>query len=101
MPIMSYLAYPAEGRKEELLAALESIPQCEVRVAADQDLLVLVTDTGGTEEERALTDRLHGLESLALLALVAGFDDPDTEPGTDPRRNTAPPLPTDSHGGDQ
>ena len=77
MPVMSYLAYPVDGKKEELIASLEAMQRCEVQPAENHDLLVLVTDTEGKEEEEALQDQLKDIESLAFLALVAGYDDPE------------------------
>lgn len=77
MPIMSYLAYPRQGRKRELLLALESIAGCEVFPADEHDLLIVVTDTHGKEQEDRLQNRLHGIPSLDFLALVSGFSDPE------------------------
>ena len=77
MPIMSYLAYPAEGKKEELVEELGKIKGCSIRPAIDHDLVVVVTDTPGREQEKEVQERLQGIESLAFLALVAGYDDPE------------------------
>lgn len=81
MPIMSYLAYPVEGETDELFSALQAMPECEVHRSDNRDLLVLVTDTTGKEQEDRLQERLKNIDSLALLALVSGFSDPDNESG--------------------
>ena len=75
MPIMSYLVYPNEGRKEELAAALAAIPACEVRPADNAELLLLVTDTPDSIAQKALDEQLRGLDALSFLGLVAGYSD--------------------------
>ncbi len=77
MPIMSYLAYPMDGRRDELLEALRALPGCEVLPAENRDLVVLVTDTPDRAAEQALQERLQDLPSLQCLALVSGYAEPD------------------------
>ncbi len=79
MPIMSYLAYPVDGKKDELMRRLRQIKECSVHPADNRDLLVLVTDTNGREEETILQSELLNIDSLAFLALVAGYDDPEQQ----------------------
>lgn len=79
MPIKSYLAFPQPGKLAELANALKRTSGCEVTPAANQALLLLVTDTANAEEEKALERRLQAIESLLALTLVAGFQDPEEE----------------------
>ena len=54
MPVFSYLAYPAQGAKEELLKDLAALEYCEVMPAENEELLILVTDTPDEEKEKVL-----------------------------------------------
>ena len=73
MPVLSYLAFPAAGRKDDLVSELEAMPECEViESESDDDLLIVVTETDGEDAERKLEKRLDKLESLAMLTLVFG-----------------------------
>lgn len=81
MPIKSYLAYPATGRRDELAAALGRLRGCQVVPALNRDLLVLITDTPDEAAEAALEAALAALPGLHGLGLVAGLA--DTEPAGD------------------
>jgi len=76
MPIKSYLAHAITGKKEELMIALESLDQCEVVPAKNQDLLAVVTDTHNEKEEEILKKKIEAINSLKLLSLVSGFNTP-------------------------
>ncbi len=76
MPIISYLAHPQEGKKDELLKALSTMDQCEVIPAENKNLLIVVTDTETDEEQDDLKLRIEAVDSLKLLALVSGFNTP-------------------------
>jgi nitrate reductase NapAB chaperone NapD len=75
MPIKSYLAYSARGRRDALAAALRALPGCEVIPAVNRDLLVVVTDTPDEAAEESLQEALARVELLEGLALVAGTGD--------------------------
>ena len=75
MPIKSYLAYPAQGKRTELERALNKMPGCDVINAQNRDLLILVTETADKKSEEALETRLEALPELQWLALVAGYQD--------------------------
>ena len=77
MPIKSYLAYPAQGRRDALARALGALEGCDALPASTHDVVVLVTDTPDDDAERVLQTRLEGLRELQCLTLVAGLDDPD------------------------
>lgn len=83
MPICSYLILPVEGAVETLTDHLAALPGCEVLRAENRDLLILVTDTSGPEEDDALHDLLAQRESIQALLLTFGELDPQA-PG-DPR----------------
>jgi nitrate reductase NapAB chaperone NapD len=75
MPVMSYLAYPVQGRHHELVDTLSTVPGCHVLPADNRELLVLVTDTPNDHAERALQEHLQSVASLACLTLVFGHGD--------------------------
>jgi len=77
VPIKSYLAYSATGRRDALARVLAALGGCEVIPASNRDVLVLVTDTPHEEAERALQAALEALPDLQGLTLVAGLDDPE------------------------
>ena len=72
MPVFSYLAYPAQGAKEELLKDLAALEYCEVMPAENEELLILVTDTPDEEKEKVLQKKLEGLKSLKSLGMTFG-----------------------------
>ncbi len=76
MPIKSYLVYPHEGRKSELIRALSQIIECDVMPAQNEELLILVTETDNKDEEELLKEKLEAIESLKLLSMVSGFNTP-------------------------
>ena len=75
MPIMSFLAYPMDGQKEALRQALEALDGCDTVPAANQDVLVLVTDTADREADEALRARIREIPALQCLTLVAAYSD--------------------------
>lgn len=72
MPVLSYLAWPATGRKQALTSTLAQMPECEVIESDNDDLLIVVTHTEGEDAERKLEKRLDSIDSLAMLTLVFG-----------------------------
>ena len=75
MPVKSYLVHPAEGKKDEVLAALTREKGCEIIPAENRDIVVLVTDTTSKQEEKALEEKLAQLPHIHNMVLVAGFAD--------------------------
>lgn len=75
MPIISYLAYPAPGKRNVLALALSAIPRCETIAATNMDVLVLVTETSDEEAERRLQEQLSRISSLHVLVMVSAFAD--------------------------
>ena len=75
MPIMSYLAYPAEDKKRQLASVLNGLPGCEAVAATNEDVMILVTDTKDEREEEELQTKLAGIPHLVGLALVSAHSD--------------------------
>ena len=75
MPVFSYLAYPKDGAKNELLKDLSSIDHCEAMPAENENILILVTDTPDEKSEKALQKELNGLISLGSLSMTFGHTD--------------------------
>lgn len=75
MPVFGYLAYPAPGKKEELLKELMALDYCEAIAAENEEILILVTDTPDEQKENALQDKLKALKLLKSLAMTFGSTD--------------------------
>jgi nitrate reductase NapAB chaperone NapD len=75
MPIFSYLAYPVQGQKEKLAAALADLKHCSVLAADRKEVLILVTDTPDDDAEKVLQDRLKALDALQSLSMTFGHRD--------------------------
>ena len=76
MPIKSYLAHPIDGKKENLINALNALGSCEVHPSENEELLILITDTQTVEEDIILKESIDALDSLKMLSLVSGFNTP-------------------------
>ncbi len=75
MPVFSYLAYPVPGAKKALLNELAALDYCEVTLADNQELLILVTDTPDENREQELQKKLKKLKSLESLGMTFGHTD--------------------------
>jgi nitrate reductase NapAB chaperone NapD len=75
MPVFSYLAYPIQGAKEQLLNDLAALDYCEVTPAENKEVLILVTDTPDEETEEKLQKKLKALKSLESLGMTFGHTD--------------------------
>jgi nitrate reductase NapAB chaperone NapD len=75
MPIFSYLAYPVQGAKEQLLNDLSALDFCEVTPAENEEVMVLVTDTPDEETEKKLQEKLKDIKSLESLGMTFGHTD--------------------------
>ncbi|WP_196890806.1 hypothetical protein [Aureivirga marina] len=74
MPIKSYIAYPAEGKRQELINTLKKFEECEVIPSENHDIVIVITETNSKEEEKVFEARLKEVNSLMMLSMVAGFD---------------------------
>lgn len=81
MPICSYLVLPEAGAVERVADALGRMPECEVVPALNRDVLLLVTETSGLEEEETLRRRVESMDGVEALVLTFGEIDPDSEVG--------------------
>lgn len=72
MPIMSYLAYPLEGRMDPLIQELQAIPGCDVIASENAPVAILVTETETAKQEEELQELLQNTRSLQCLAMVFG-----------------------------
>ncbi len=75
MPIFSYLAYPVQGAKEQLLNDRAALNFCEVTPAENEEVLILVTDTPNAETEKELQKKLTEIKSLESLSMTFGHTD--------------------------
>ena len=75
MPVFSYLAYPKQGAKQDLLNDLSALAYCEATPADNQNILILITDTPDEEKEKALQKKLKQLKSLESLGMTFGHVD--------------------------
>lgn len=75
MPVFSYLAYPIQGAKEDLIRELATLDYCEVTPAENNDILILVTDTPDEDTEKKLQEKLKGLKFLQSLGMTFGHVD--------------------------
>jgi nitrate reductase NapAB chaperone NapD len=75
MPVFSYLAYPKQGAKQDLLNDLTALDYCEATPADNQNILILITDTPDEETEKALQKKLNELKTLESLGMTFGHVD--------------------------
>jgi len=75
MPIFSYLAYPVQGAKQDLLNDLNSLEYCDVMPSENEEILILVTDTPDDDEEKQLQHKFKALKSLQSLGMTFGHVD--------------------------
>jgi nitrate reductase NapAB chaperone NapD len=75
MPIKSYIAHPAEDKRNELIMKLREFSFCNIMPASNQEIVIVVTDTFSNEEDQVLYEKLLNLPELKHLTLVSGFSD--------------------------
>ena len=75
MPVFSYLAYPEQGGKEQLLKDLSAMKYCEVTPAENEEVLILLTDTPDEDTEKQLQKQIKMLKSLESLGMTFGHMD--------------------------
>ena len=75
MPVFSYLAYPKQGAKDELLHDLTALNYCVATPADNENILILITDTPDEETEKALQKKLKELKTLESLGMTFGHVD--------------------------
>ena len=80
MPIFSYLVIPTTGAIDQLYDELTAMPWCEVMVAENKEIIILVTDTPDAATETELQKQLKELPSLLSMSMTFGHND-DNQPG--------------------
>ena len=75
MPVFSYLAYPEQGAKEQLLKDLSQLKYCETTPARNKDVIILLTDTPDENAEKQLQEQLKSLKSLQSIGMTFGHVD--------------------------
>lgn len=79
MPICSYLVVPTPERTAAVMAELGALPGCHVERADHHDLIALVTDTAGPDEESALRSRLERVQGIYAMVLTFGELEPERD----------------------
>jgi nitrate reductase NapAB chaperone NapD len=77
MAVCSYLVIPAEGTTDTVMARLSALSGCEAARAENREVILLVTDTEGPEQETALRQQLDSVDDV--LAMIFTFGDIDQE----------------------
>ncbi len=72
MPIFSYLVYPEKDKKQQLINDLAREKFCEIKVAENEEVVILMTDTPDEETNKTLQDKLKELDSLQSLSMTFG-----------------------------
>lgn len=77
MPVCSYLVIPSAGAAQAVAGQLAALPGCDVAPAENRDILLLVTDSAGPEEERALQAAVGDVQGICSLVMVFGEIEPE------------------------
>jgi nitrate reductase NapAB chaperone NapD len=75
MPVLSYIAIPRSGEKNNLLQQLNNMQHCEAFPADNAEILILVTETPDKEAEEQLQKQLKQVQSLESLSMTFGYND--------------------------
>mgnify|MGYP003691452369 CR=1 FL=1 len=74
MPIKSFIAFPAQNQKEQMITDLSAMEECEVLPAKNEEVVILVTDTNSEEEEKALINTINDLPTVDQISMVSGYE---------------------------
>ena len=75
MPIFSFIAYPENSMKDQLIEDLSNMQYCEVKASDNEDVLILLTDTPNEESNKDLINQIKELSSLQSLSMAFGHTD--------------------------
>jgi nitrate reductase NapAB chaperone NapD len=75
MPIFSFIAYPENSMKDQLVKDLSLMQYCEVKPSDNKDVLILLTDTPDEETNKNLITQIKELSSLQSLSMTFGHTD--------------------------
>ena len=75
MPIFSFIAYPENSMKNQLIKDLSLMQYCEIKPSDNKDVLILMTDTPDEETNKNLINKIKNLSSLQSLSMTFGHTD--------------------------
>ena len=75
MPVMRYIAYPVDGRYQEMSNDLASLENCQFIPAENEEIGIFVSDTQSAQEEDHLQERIKELSSIKCLAMTYAHSD--------------------------
>jgi nitrate reductase NapAB chaperone NapD len=75
MPLFSFIAYSKPERKKQLMNDISKMEYCEVRVADNQDMMLLFIDAPDEKSGNNLINKIKGLDSLQSLNMTFGYTD--------------------------
>ena len=76
MAICGYLVLSEPGAAPVLAGRLAALPGCDVMTARAHDVLLLVTESAGPDDDATLRERLEKMAGVAALFLTFGDVDP-------------------------
>lgn len=79
MPICSYVVIPDRGAAASVRDRLDAMPGCDVALAHNRDVLLLVTDTPDLAAEAELRTSIEAMDGIQALLLTFGEIDPDAQ----------------------
>ncbi len=75
MPIFSFLVYPENNSKEQLVEDLSQMQYCEVKVSENEDVLILLIETPSEEANKDVINTVKELPSVQSLSMTFGHTD--------------------------
>lgn len=72
--IKSFLAFPSNGKKDQLHEMLQQLGNCEVIPSTNHELLVVVTEVSDKKEEEQLLAKISESEYCDQISMVAGYN---------------------------
>lgn len=73
--VRSYLVHTAPGAAATVAITIGSWPGCDALAADNRDVVIVVAEAAGRDEEEAIDVRLAALEAVQSVSLVSGFRD--------------------------
>ncbi len=75
MPIFSFLVYPEENSKDQLVEDLSQMEYCEVKVSENEDVIILLIETPSEEANKDVINTVKELPSVQSLSMTFGHTD--------------------------
>lgn len=70
MPILSYVVFTLETKKEVVVEKLNGIEGCSAVPADNKDLIILVTETESDEKDKQLQQQIGEIEEIQCLSMT-------------------------------